>query len=280
MLRTLYRHCILIDNALTKMKTINIILITLLLPLVSFEQAETKIGIDCNPKLNPEEIQFLKTILKADTFDFKNRNIGFATNGGFNIWGFDNSFLPISKKEYFKLIRNDTNLELKSKLVVLDSIQQQKTKGFEAIIFAFHKKYQAKAERSSFKRIITVFGYRGLNYPDNLNLVGNDNSPVLSEQDAVFFNQIFKQSRGVFGFNEKKIAIINTQARSILPKSEFIDKVKKHLEQDFLYPFDFLYILNDKEKKDSGGYDAVIIYDCLKCGGGDAVEILKKKGTL
>lgn len=257
------------------MKTIYIISLAFLFPIISFGQTGTKLGIDCNPKLNSEEIHFFKKAFGTDTFCFENKNIGFATNDGFKIWGFDNSFMPISKKTYFNLFRKDTKQNLKSKLVVLDSIQKQKTKGFDAIILAFDKKYQKKAEESKFKRIITVFGYRELNYPNNLNLVGNDTSSVLSQQDASFLNQLFNRSRELFDFNGKRIAVIRTQTKSIISKSEFIDKVKKHLDSDFLYPYDFLYILNDKERKDSGGYDAIIIYDCLKCSGKDAVAILK-----
>ncbi len=177
------------------------------------------------------------------------------------------------------MYRNDKKQRLKIKLVILDSVQKQKTKGFDAIILTFNKKYEKKAEESKSRRIITVFGYRELNYPDNLYFVGNDTSSVLTPQDASFLNQIFKHSKGAFDFSGKNIAIVRTQTNSVVTKSEFINKVKKHLEGDFLYPYDFLYILNDKEKNESGGFDAVIIYDCLKCEGRDAVAILKKNGT-
>lgn len=267
------------DKVPTMIKSISIVLLTFILPRISLGQADSLLGIDCNPKLNIQEIHFFKTLFGGNSFNFQNKNIGFSTNDGFKVWGFENSFMPITKKEYFTLYRLDAKQNLKSKLIILDSFQKQNINGFDAIILTFDKKYEKKAEESNFRRIITVFGYRELNYPDNLNRVGFDKTSVLSPEEASFLNQIFKRSKEEFDFSEKKIAIIRTQTKSIIPKKEFIDKVKKHFESDFLYPYDFLYILNSKEKKETGGYDAVIIYDCKKCGGREAVEILKKNGT-
>jgi hypothetical protein len=256
-----------------------ILILIIFIQLSSFGQADSQLGINSNPKLNPEEIIFFQTLFPADSFDFYQKNIGFATNNGIKSKGFENSLLPISKKEYFSMLRYDSKKKLKYKLLILDSTQKTITLGFDAIIVVFDEKYLKKAEKCNYRRLVTVFGYRKLNYPDNLDAVGDDTSSTLLPQEASFLNQIFQHSRGTFDFTGQKVAIVRTQTKSIIPKSEFIRKVKSHLIDDFLYPYDFLYIFNDKEKKESGGFDAVIIYDCLRCGGRDAVAILMKNGT-
>lgn len=258
------------------MKSIYLITLLILVHFISFGQSNDKLGNDCNPKLNQAEIQFIKNTLGSERLNLADKNVGFSTNDGFKIWGFGNSFMAISKKKYFRILQNDTNNDFTIKLLELDNIQKQTTKGFDAILFVYRKKYIKKANKCKFERIITSFGYRDLNYPDNLKLVGNDNSKLLSNQDAEFFNRIYKFQRDTFDFTNKKVAYINTNdADQIKSKNGYIRKIKKHLEDDFLYPTDYLFVFNDNEKKETGGYDAVIVYQCLKCGKQDAIRLLK-----
>jgi hypothetical protein len=165
----------------------------------------------------------------------------------------------------------------------LDSSQKNETWGFDAIVLIFDKKHQEKAERTDFRRIITGFGYRHLNYPDNLNSVGNDTTRELSEEDAIFFNKIFQFQRNSFDFRKKKVAFVNTneidRRKSIKTKQEYIQRIKKVLEEDFLFQFDAIHILTEREKNESGGYDAIIIFQCKKCSQLDAIRILKQGGT-
>ena len=129
--------------------------------------------------------------------------------------------------------------------------------------------------------MIEVFGYRTLNYPDNLHLVGNDNSESLTDEDVKLFNRIY-HDRG-FDFKGKKIAFMNPHldgSETIRTKKEFIEKIKKHLEKDFLYPAsEELEIFNAEEKKESGGYDAMIIYQTKRSYKDQLIKILKENSV-
>ena len=153
--------------------------------------------------------------------------------------------------------------------------------GFDAIVLIVPKKKEKKIDAEKIERITRVFGYRTLNYPDNLDLVGNDNSAGLTHEDAMFFNRIY-HTRG-FDFKGKKIAFINPhlvdQKQAIRTKKEYIGIIKKHLENDFLYPTDDLEIFNEQEKKESGGYDAMIVYQSKRFFKEQLIQILKDSNT-
>lgn len=269
------------------MKAISII-IFLVAANISSAQSNKNLGIDCNPKLNSEEITFFSSYLNNNTFDFTGKNIGFAATeaqDGFTyekkILGFPNSFLPVTKKEYFGLLEHDFNHKFQSKILILDSAQKRLTNGFDAIVLIFDKKYLEKAETTNFRRIITVFGYRKLNYPDNLAYVGNDANNELSEEDVIFFNRIFQHQRDTFDFHNKRIAFVSTTGIDVIKpitKQEFIQRIKKHLEKDFLYPYSHVIILSPQEKIETGGYDVILSFQCKKCRE-NAIYIVKKGGT-
>ena len=88
---------------------------------------------------------------------------------------------------------------------------------------------------------------------------------------------------GGFDFKGKKIAFINPhlvdQKQAIRTKKEYIGKIKKHLENDFLYPTDDLEIFNEQEKKESGGYDAMIVYQSKRFFKEQLIQILKDSNT-
>lgn len=262
-----------------KMKTIYTTIFILYFSVFAFGQTNSKLGIDCNPKLNSEEIAFIKNIFSKDTLNLSNKNIGFARINGSTTWSFDKAFVPITKKEFFNYYSKNSENKLVCKLIFLDSSQQITTKGFSAIILVFNRKYERKYERTNFKQTIDMFGYRELNYPNNLEQLVIDTSSNLSLQEALLLNQIYETSRNGFDFTNKKIAFVITDSKIIVRKQEYISKIKKHLERDFVYPYDFVYILNEQEKKETKGYDAVIIFSCKKCQGKDAIEILKQNGT-
>ena len=62
----------------------------------------------------------------------------------------------------------------------------------------------------------------------------------------------------------------------IRTKKEYIEKIKKHLENDFLYPTDELVTFNEQEKKESGGYDAMIVYQTKRSDNYPLIQILKE----
>ena len=95
-----------------------------------------------------------------------------------------------------------------------------------------------------------VFGYRTLNYPGNLDLVGNDTNAELTDEDAVFFNTIYYYRD--FDFKGKKIAFMNPhleEKQVIRTKKEYIEKIvsnyQQHLDEALICPYlkAFFYIL-------------------------------------
>lgn len=250
-----------------------------------YAQGNNSLGVDCNPKLNEQETRYLGNMFSADNYDFKNKTIGFAAHHVKKICRVPTYNLvgswPIDKKEYFAALAQDSCTGTVSKLLVLSDDQKKELGGFDAIVLIVPKKKEKKIDAEKIERITRVFGYRTLNYPDNLDLVGNDNSAGLTHEDAMFFNRIY-HTRG-FDFKGKKIAFINPhlvdQKQAIRTKKEYIGKIKKHLENDFLYPTDDLEIFNEQEKKESGGYDAMIVYQSKRFFKEQLIQILKDSNT-
>ena len=230
----------------------------------SNSQTDNSLGIDCNPRLNDQEISYFSNMFAANNFNFKNKTIGFASPnilkvlGLINVPGFANSLLPIDKKEYFNMLSQNSRHETISKLFVFTETQKKESGGFDAIVLLIPKKKEKKIDDKAISKLAEVFGYRTLNYPANLHLVGNDDSNELTNEDAIFFNTIY-HTRG-FDFKDKKIAFMNP-----------------HLENDFLYPTDDLEIFNEQEKKETGGYDAMIVYQSKKFYKDQLIQILKER---
>jgi hypothetical protein len=245
-------------------------------------QTNHSVAVDCNPKLNEQEISYLNGVFASNNYDFKNKTIGFAAHHVKRICGIPTIDLsgswPINKKEYFTALAQDSCKKTVSKLLVLNDDQKKESGGFDAIVLIVQKKKEKKIDAKKIDRITEVFGYRTLNYPDNLHLVGNDNLAELTNEDVILFNRIY-HDRG-FDFKGKKIAFMNPHLdgrESIRTKKEFIEKIKKHLESDFLYPAsEELEILSDEEKKESGGYDAIIIYQTKRSYKDQLIQILKE----
>ena len=266
------------------MKKFALLIFILFVFISLYAQMNNSLGVDCNPRLNEHEISYLGNKFKANNYDFKNKTTGFASHNVSRIcrninWAAPgNSHSPISKKEYFTALAMDSCNTTTSKLLVLSEEQKKESGGIDAIVLLVKRKKQHKVDEKTWARLTEVFGYRTLNYPDNLHLVGNDNTAELTDEDVRFFNRIY-HDRG-FDFKGKKIAFMNPHLdgrESIRTKQEFIGKIKKHLETDFLYPAsEDLVILSEEEKKESGGYDAMIVYQSKKLNEGVLIRILKE----
>lgn len=264
------------------MKTLSLLILTLLAFSHIRAQTGNALGIDCNPRLNEKEISHLNTMFASSNYDFRNKTIGFASHHVNKLCKTGTVYLsgswPIDKKEYFTALEQDRCSQTVSKLLILNDEQKKESKGFDAIVLVIKKKNEKRVDAKMIDKFAEVFGYSTLNYPDNLHLVGNDNSSDLTDEDVAFFNQIYHDRD--FDFKNKKIAFINPHLNgqeSIRTKKEFIEKIKKHLENDFLYPAsEDLAILTETEKKETGGYDAMIIYQNKKSWKGDFFKILKE----
>lgn len=153
-------------------------------------------------------------------------------------------------------------------LYVFNESQKKEANGYDIAISVFTKKmplieemprYIQKAEnRISFPEILKSSAQNGdLRKTDNL---GVDNSPLLNEYESDYFNEVFKDSLNGFNFSGKKIGFIYSGAKS--DKKEYFDLEKKRLKNGDSPNSGTLYIFDEAQKEESGGYDAVIVYWC------------------
>ncbi len=253
---------------------------------LTFGQNFNSLGTDCYPKLNDHEIAYFDSLFSQKDYDFRNKTIAFASPNVIHFFGIipmppgiNNQLLPISKKEYFQELRIDDKNKKNSELLILTNSLKAITKGFDAIIILIPKKKLKKVNSETSRRIATVFGYRDLNYPDNLDSVGADTSLTLNYEEVKFLNQIYQHDKNEFYFSNKSIAIVDYYTKSIVSKQVYLNRIKKHLEKDFLYPTDDLIILTEKERKETGGIDAVILLPEKHINRTELIEIIKKNAT-
>ncbi len=109
--------------------------------------------------------------------------------------------------------------------------------------------------------------------------LGLDSTSALNKFEIAYFDSLFVSEK--YDFHNKKIAYIIGEERfwaeALITKDKFFSLFKK---PHSIYGRG-LYILNEIEKKDSGGYDVVIIAQCKAYNPKDIVSILngtKQKG--
>ena len=93
---------------------------------------------------------------------------------------------------------------------------------------------------------------------NRLNKMGIDNSSLLNEFESAYLNYIFKKEKGEIDFTGKRVAFIYSGANSC--KKEYFDKERKRLRHHQTPNRGMLYILNETQKSESGGYDMVVLY--------------------
>lgn len=104
--------------------------------------------------------------------------------------------------------------------------------------------------------------------------MGVDNSNLLNSYESAYFNVVFKNSLNGFDFTNKKVYFFGPGGLVFSSKQFFFSNLKKN---NFVIHSD-LYVLNESEKKDSGGYDAVITYWCKRIySTKDLVKKMKNK---
>ena len=93
-----------------------------------------------------------------------------------------------------------------------------------------------------------------------LNKMGLDSSSLLNDAESAYFNELFKDSLNVFNFVGKKVGFILSGTRS--NKSEYFKEEKDRFNRNYTPNKGTLYIFDKKQKEESGGYDAAIVYWC------------------
>lgn len=110
---------------------------------------------------------------------------------------------------------------------------------------------------------------------EQLDKTGVDSLPLLNSHESAFLNVIFKDSLKGFDFTNKNVGFIKIYGEK--GKISYFDMQKKYFV-DEKNPCDIgtLYIFDAAQKKESGGYDAAIVYwSKLKIPIQDVVKRLK-----
>jgi hypothetical protein len=218
--------------------------------------------IENDPKLTSIESEWLNKNVKIDNFNFDNKQIGFVemVSGGF--YGVGKHIWTITKKNFFR----SGSVGNIYKLYVLSEEEKKQKNGLDAVLVVASKKVKGKMRRM--KRAAAI-AYSHNAYPQIPADAGVDNNPLLSKSNAVFFNEIYKYDNyftASFDFTGKKLAIFDSQCtpntikrRSI---AEYVDRIKKQLDEYGFCRTEFTYTLTEQQKKESGGYDVIIQYRC------------------
>jgi len=228
----------------------------------SFGQGMDICPVDNNPRLTMEEGAWLNKNIKPDSFSFDGKYVGFVelTSGGY--WGIGKWTFPLTKKTFFRMGLNDRLYQL----YILTAEEKKQTNGLDAVLVVASRKIKGKMRR--LKRAAAIeFARNG--FPQIPADAGVNNGPLLNKANADFFNELYKYDNyftSPFDFSGKKVAIfqqnysdrpIKVEQRSI---SEYLDRVKKQLDESGFCHTEFTYFLTDQQKKESGGYDVIILY--------------------
>ncbi|HVW61349.1 MAG TPA: hypothetical protein VHC48_14965 [Puia sp.] len=261
------------------MKLFRILSFFLLIDISSFGQDIDIRPVDNNPRLTIEESAWLNKNIKPGSFNFDGKYVGFMElmSGGY--WGIGKWTLPLTKKAFFRGRLNNCLYQL----YILNAEEKKQTNGLDAVVVIAGKQIRGKMRR--LKRADAIADARN-GFPQIPADAGTDNSPLLNQANAEFLNELYKYGRYVtspLNFSGKKVAIfeqnysqrpINAEQRSI---SEYLHRVKRRLDESGYCDPEFTYLLTEQQKKESGGYDVIILYRDKK--GVTLDQLIKKLNT-
>lgn len=173
----------LVQQKTADMKTL-ISILSLIITVTCFGQTNDSLFQDNNPIITDAEAAWLNTNFNTANFDFKNKYIGLIDVVP--------AFYGIGKFTFSMLKKGLSNInldEIAYKVVVLDSADKARTKGYDAILIISSKGHKGKIERLKHETII----YKSENhYTDIPSDAGLDSSPVLTKENALFLRNYTK----------------------------------------------------------------------------------------
>lgn len=209
-----------------------------------------------DPKVNAAEAQWLHEHAVTPQFDFNGKTIDFihvvpATLGIGRDYYHNNKKMLLSKKAGEYLF----------KVIVLDSSEKTRTRGYDALLIFSFKKHQRKFKNSN---KIEALAFARNRYPEIPEHAGTDNNNQLSAANAEFFNQVYKHEPYLehFDFTGKKVLLIEVAYYNIPPKfvsiKNYVQQIRNELYQSAVFNPDQAFILTETQKQQSGGYDVII----------------------
>ena len=217
--------------------------------------------VNDNPILTKEESQLLDEKFKDANYSFKGKCIGFVELVSSGFCGLRYNTWNIRKKDVPGYILNNNT----TKLIVMDSFQKIENLGYDALVVFVSSKNKRKLKQLNIPKLIAQIKNRDPQIPANAGLDTNSN---LNEVNAIFFNEVLKddfRKKRDFDFRGKKIAIFNSYEkykRVSIP--EYVSRIRSQVDTYGFNLLDFIYYLNEEQKKETGGYDVIIQYHSKK----------------
>lgn len=247
--------------------------------------------VDSSPLLNETEGQFLNFCFDIDSFDFCHKKVCFFSG--------DLGTTIMSKKVFVTWVKKtiayrDTNYYVGPLIcyIIRDESLRDDV-GYDAFVLfggylrraSFSQMYRSleklKRKNPSFVRYSNQndsIGYVVLlelyfnpdriskNTLDHMDKTGLDNSPFLNRYESALLSEMLPESLKWFNFSGKKVGFVDVSNNMIgfvivnYGKKGYFEKLKRHYSDERIF-FDngMLYILNDRQKKESGGFDVAIV---------------------
>ena len=103
------------------------------------------------------------------------------------------------------------------------------------------------------------------NIPDcvlnNINKMGIDDNPLLTELEGEYFNALYQVPEKEFNLSGKKVAFFTgSLGKTESNKVRYFIIERDRLKCNYSPSIGTLYIFNAQQKAESGGYDAAIVY--------------------
>lgn len=111
------------------------------------------------------------------------------------------------------------------------------------------------------KNILTILFvlFYSVAQAQNLDSLGVNDNYLLNSEEAKYLNESVKGQRGSFDFNNKKVVFSKGNHATLITKSNYFEIFVKPSLKSEGDMTNYLVILTDDEKKQSGGFDAIIV---------------------
>jgi hypothetical protein len=250
----------------------------------------SELPFDTSHLLNETEGQFLNFCFDIDSFDFCHKKVCFFS-GSFGTTILSKKVFVIGVKETIAYHDTDSRVAPLFCYIIRDESLRNDV-GYDAFVLfgdflrraSFSQMYRSleKLKRNNpdfvkYSNQNDSIGYVVLqelyfnphrisqNTLNHMDKTGLDNSPFLNRYESALLSEMLPESLKWFNFSGKKVGFIDVSHNMGFVvinygKKGYFENLKRHYSNEKIF-FDngMLYILNDRQKKESGGFDVAIV---------------------